>query len=533
MTNDLLGRGIERSLGAKLKAKGRRRRDELRRSGGRSVAYRNDLTPKLELVELQLAELQAGARKYRKHGDAQIGDIAASIGALGFCAPILIDAENRIVDGEARLEAARRHGLETAPCIRVSHLSKKELRVLRLALNRMPDQAEWDIDELKDEFEELILDEAPLEVSGFMTDEIDFILEDEPEAFEKGPLAPAANATAVARLGDVFHLGRHRIICGNATEGRTYDVLMKDDHLAALVSTDVPYNCEIDGFVSGSGHREFVQGSGEMSASQFAVFNETWMMLSSKYLRDGGILGSWIDWRGQMTICQAALKLGLEPLNFVVWSKTNAGMGSFYRSQHELLPLFKKPGAAHVNNIQLGKRGRWRSNVWAFPGASAIGSDARRGLQDHPTVKPTAMLQDALLDMTDRGDIVIDCFLGSGSTLIAAERCGRICRGVELDPLYVDVIIRRYQEVTGDAAVLVETGERFVDLARRRLSVASERGPSREPEERSAAAPELSAGEGAERKHVKRVIRLSTLQAAGQRVDELERSLEDQNTRDH
>jgi DNA modification methylase len=160
--------------------------------------------------------------------------------------------------------------------------------------------------------------------------------------------------------------------------------------------------------------------------------------------------------------------LGLIPLNVVVWAKTNAGMGSLYRSQHELLPMFKKGVAPHVNNIELGKKGRWRSNVWTYPGASSLGSDARRGLPDHPTVKPTAMLEDALLDLTNRGDVVLDPFLGSGSTLIAAENTGRACCGVELDPLYVDVILRRYEVVTNQSAVLVETGERFIDLARRR-----------------------------------------------------------------
>ena len=148
-------------------------------------------------------------------------------------------------------------------------------------------------------------------------------------------------------------------------------------------------------------------------------------------------------------------------------------MGSLYRSQHELLPLFKKGTAPHVNNVELGNRGRWRSNVWTYPGASSLGSDARRGLKDHPTVKPTAMLEDALLDLSNRRDIVVDPFLGSGSTLIAADKTGRACRGIELDPLYVDVIVRRYQTATGNPAVLVETGEALDLLARRRSGEAA------------------------------------------------------------
>ena len=186
------------------------------------------------------------------------------------------------------------------------------------------------------------------------------------------------------------------------------------------------------------------------------------------------LLGTFIDWRGLPIAHAAATALGLTPLNLVVWAKTNAGMGSLYRSQHELLPLFKKGDASHVNNISLGKRGRYRTNVWTYPGASSLGSDARKGLHDHPTVKPTPMLQDALIDLTNRGDIVLDPFLGSGSTLIAAETTGRVCRGVELDPLYVDLIIRRYEAATGTTAVLAETGEPFATVATRRRNEKSD-----------------------------------------------------------
>jgi DNA modification methylase len=164
----------------------------------------------------------------------------------------------------------------------------------------------------------------------------------------------------------------------------------------------------------------------------------------------------------------AAIALGLAPLNLIVWAKTNAGMGSLYRSQHELLPLFKKGAASHVNNISLGKRGRYRTNLWTYPGASSLGSDARKGLQHHPTVKPTTMLQDALIDLTNRGEIVLDPFLGSGSTLIAAENTGRVCCGIELDPLYVDVIIRRYEAEKGIAAILADSGETFEKVVARR-----------------------------------------------------------------
>jgi DNA modification methylase len=251
---------------------------------------------------------------------------------------------------------------------------------------------------------------------------------------------------------------------------------LEGDAPARLVLTDEPYNVKIAGHVTGGDHREFAMASGEMTDAEFLAFNEAWVAAVLPYLCDGGVCGSFIDWRGFPTVHSAARKLGLVPLNLIVWAKSNAGMGSLYRSQHELLPLFKKGTAPHVNNIELGKRGRWRSNVWTYPGASSLGSDARRGLKDHPTVKPTAMLEDALLDLTNRSDIVVDPFLGSGSTLIAADKNGRVCRGVEFDPLYVDVIVRRYEGASGQAAVLAETGESFRELSARREREASTSG---------------------------------------------------------
>ena len=240
--------------------------------------------------------------------------------------------------------------------------------------------------------------------------------------------------------------------------------------------TDEPYNVKIAGHVTGGDHREFAVASGETTDAEFLAFNEAWVAPVLPYLCDGGVCGSFIDWRGFPTVHSAATKLGLVPLNLIVWAKSNAGMGSLYRSQHELLPLFKKGTVPHVNNVELGKRGRWRSNVWTYPGASSLGSDARRGLKDHPTVKPSAMLEDALLDLTNRDDLIIDPFLGSGSTLIAAEATGRVCRGVELDPLYVDVIVRRYEGASSQAAVLVETRESFRELSARRVREASTSG---------------------------------------------------------
>ena len=341
--------------------------------------------------------------------------------------------------------------------------------VSRETCNHLGEKGTWDLAELKIEFEELILTDAPIEITGFTLDEIDQItLHEDIAAIERGPLEPDPGIIPIARPGDVFRLGEHRIICGDATDPAILGRLMEGDAPVRLILTDEPYNVRIAGNVTGGKHREFAMASGEMSNKEYLHFNVGWIGAALPHVCDGGVFGTFIDWRGYPIVAAAAAQLGLTPLNLIVWAKTNAGMGSLYRSQHELLPLFKIGTAMHVNNIHLGKRGRWRSNLWTYPGASSVGSDARRGLADHPTVKPTAMLEDALLDLTNRGDIVLDPFLGSGSTLIAAEDTGRRCRGVEIDPLYVDVIIRRYEAVTGDSAILDGTGETFEAVTTRR-----------------------------------------------------------------
>ena len=463
---------IERSFKEKLKGKSRRRREDLARLAAPAAApraLRNDIRPLLEIVDLPLESLRSPSRKVRGGDPAHVREIAATISALGFCVPILTGKNNVVIDGEARLEAAKLLGLDRAPCLRIDHLSEEEQRLLRLAVNRLGEKGKWDLDELKIEFQELILADAPIEISGFSPDEIDqIVIGDELEVAEQGPLEPSPGAVAVAQLGDAFQLGPHRLICGDATDPAVLTRLMDGAPPARLILTDEPYNVPIAGHVTGGAHREFMMASGEMNDAEFLGFNVAWIGSAMAHLCDGGVFGTFIDWRGLPTVHSAALQLGLAPLNLVVWAKTNAGMGSLYRSQHELLPLFKKGDAPHVNNVELGKRGRWRSNVWTYPGASSLGSDARHGLQDHPTVKPTAMLVDALLDLSNHGDIVLDPFLGSGSTLIAADKAGRVCRGVELDPLYVDVIARRYEAATGEAAILLETGETFRDLAARR-----------------------------------------------------------------
>ena len=301
-----------------------------------------------------------------------------------------------MVDGDSRLEAAKLLGLSSVPGIRVDHLDETEQRLLRLAVNRLGEKGVWDLGELEAEFKELIIADAPIEISGFGVGR-DRSNPDRKRGWRRSWRSrTSAGASAIARVDDLFLLGPHRLICGDATDPAVVRRLLDTD-VARMVLTDEPFNVAIGGHVTGGEHREFVMASGEMTDAQFLDFNRKWMDAVLPHLVDGGILGTFIDWRGLPIVHTAATALKLTPLNLVVWAKTNAGMGSLYRSQHELLPLFKKGAAAHVNNIALGKRGRHRTNLWTYPGASSLGSDARKGLKDHPTVKPTAMLQDALI----------------------------------------------------------------------------------------------------------------------------------------
>ena len=325
-----------RSLTGGLKAKSRQRRETLGRMAASSSparAPRNDLLPPLDLAYFPLEDLRMPTREVRKLDPAHVREVANSISALGFCTPILVGKDNLVLDGAVRVQAARLLGLGRAPCVRIENLSETDQRVLRLAVNRLGEKGEWNLDELKIEFEELILNDAPIEVSGFSRDEIDQILLGEAGgAVEQGPLAPPADAVAVARPGDVFELGPHRLVCGSATDPETLRRLVRGDPLARLILTDEPYNVPIAGHVTGGQHREFAMASGEMTDAEFLAFNEAWMEAVLPCLCDGGVFGTFIDWRGLPTVHSAALKVGLVPLNLIVWAKTNAGMGNRRRA---------------------------------------------------------------------------------------------------------------------------------------------------------------------------------------------------------
>lgn len=444
-----------------LKIKSRSRRAAISKNKPPPISplpKRNDLTPTLQIVTRDTRDLIIPSRNVRSLDPAHVREVANAIAAFGFSVPVLIDDTNEVIDGVVAIEAARMLGLHKIPCVIASHLTPSQKRQLRLTLNRLQEKGSWALPELKLVMEELILEGISLEITGFTQSEIDqIVLEEEPASFEEGSLEPDLGTDPISKLGDIRGLGPHRVICGDARDPAVLGAIMSTDQ-AQLILTDEPFNVPVRNHVTKGAYREFAMASGEMSDAEFGVFNTAWMQASLPHLRNGGILGTFIDWRGYPIVHAAAVALRLTPLNLVVWGKSNAGMGSLYRSQYELLPLFKVGKTPNVNNVRLGKDGRWRSNLWTYPGASSFGSDARKGLRDHPTTKPTAMLEDALLDLTNRGDIVLDPFLGSGSTLIAAEKTGRRCRGVEIDPRFLDVIVRRYEAVTGKPTVLERLG---------------------------------------------------------------------------
>ena len=408
----------------------------------------------------------------RVHSKKQIGQIARSIETFGFNVPVLVDADLNVIAGHGRLLAAQRLGLSEVPTISLEHLTPEQARAFAIADNRLTENATWDdrlLGEQLRELSKLNLDFS-LEVTGFEIGEIDLLIEAaDPQADPDDEVPSPLPGPAICRPGDLWQLGRHRIHCGSAIAEDSYRVLMGKDH-AAAVFADPPYNVPIEGHVSGLGaihHREFAMASGEMDQAAFTEFLRQACTLLARYSRDGSLHYLCMDWRHIRELLDAAEPVYSECKNLCVWAKDNAGMGSLYRSQHELVFVFKHGRGRHRNNVELGKHGRHRSNLWNYPGARSLSHAGEEGnlLALHPTVKPVRLVADALLDCTDRSDIVLDAFLGSGTTLLAAERIGRVCRGLDIDPRYVDTAIRRWQAHTGDEARHVGSGRSFDEIA--------------------------------------------------------------------
>lgn len=435
------------------------------------------------LVERPVASLKPYARNARTHSKKQIRQIAASIERFGFVNPVLISDAGEIVAGHGRVEAAKQLGLSSVPTLTLSHLSTAELRAYVLADNKLALNAGWDRELLAIELQGLIDLQFEVELTGFSLAEIDLVLDEAREAKPDGKDipeddVPVIGGAAVSALGDIWHLGRHRLICGDAQNPDSFRALLGDEQ-ADLVFTDPPYNVKIDGNVCGLGgvrHREFAFASGEMSEDQFTGFLSTTLGNTATVMRDGAIAFVCMDWRHMGEMLTAGRACFTELKNLVVWNKANGGMGSFYRSKHELIFVFKKGEATHTNSFGLGGTGRHRTNVWDYQGITSPGKARGEELAMHPTVKPVALIADAIRDCSRRGEIVLDGFGGSGSTLIAAEKTGRLARLIEYDPLYCDTIVRRWERVTGKRARHSSSGLGFEEHEERMLAAPAHAG---------------------------------------------------------
>jgi DNA modification methylase len=427
------------------------------------------------LVELQIIyrdvkDLVLDARNPRQHPQRQINQIADSIREFGFVMPVVIDDSGQVVIGHGRVLAAKKLQMPRIPVVEIRHLSKAQLTALRIADNRLAQHAHWDEDLLAESF--LELQEADVEfdlsITGFSLPEIDLALlnfNDDPTEREEEEIG-SVTGVPVCQIGDIWQLDGHRIHCGDATSEAAFDALMKEE-LAQVVFADPPFNLRIDGHVSGKGkiqHREFAQGAGELSREQFIRFLKATCGLLAKHSADGSIHYVCMDWRHADELIVVGREIYSELKNIAVWVKDNPGMGALYRSRHEFILIFKSGTRRHVNNVELGKHGRNRTNVWEYDSANTQTRKGNNVLALHPTAKPVQLVADALLDCSHRGGIVLDSFLGSGTTLLAAERTGRLCRGMELDPLYIDTAIRRWQNVTGRDAVRASDGKPFRDV---------------------------------------------------------------------
>jgi DNA modification methylase len=430
--------------------------------------------PKIEMVPV--AGLRPYAGNARRHSKKQISQIAESIQRFGFTNPVLVSDDGEILAGHGRVRAAQEIGLLTVPTVRLSHLSAAERRAYILADNKLALNAGWDADLLATELQALIDLDFDVELTGFSLAEIDLVLDDARErstqevAPEDEMLEPPLQP--VTQRGDVWILGRHRLLCGDAREARNLSLLMTGER-ADLIFTDPPYNVAIDGNVCGLGrvkHREFAFAAGEMSDGEFTEFLRQTLGPAANACRDGAIAFVCMDWRHMGELLQAGKDVFSELKNLCVWNKTNGGMGTFYRSKHELVFVFKVGTAPHTNSFGLGETGRYRTNVWDYAGISSIGSNRSEELAMHPTVKPVALVADAIRDCSRRGEVVLDIFGGSGTTLIAAETTGRCARLIEFDPAYCDTIIMRWERLTGKSAIHVASKRSFDHLTADRFS---------------------------------------------------------------
>lgn len=440
----------------------------------RHSAHRISIAGPIEHVAVE--QLRLPPRSLKNHPQEQIELIKQSYKAFGFVSPIVADDNDFVRAGVARLMAAKELGLTHVPVVRLKNLSEAKLRAFQAADNKLAERSRWNRKSLALELPELrdllVVEGLDIAITGFEPAEIDQLTLD----FEKDSSEPAddydenyLSEIAVSRLGDSWKLGSHRLHCADSRDAETLGELMSNRR-ADMAFLDPPYNVKVKDVV-GRGrtkHDEFAMASGEMSPQEFTSFLEDALGAATGVSRDGAVHYVCMDWRHLGELFAAGKEVYGAFLNLAVWVKSNAGQGSFYRSQHEHIGVFRVGKARHLNNVQLGRHGRSRSNVWQYQGANTFRPGRMDDLRAHPTVKPVALVCDAIRDSTRRGDTVLDTFCGSGTTLLACERVGRRGIGVEIEPRYVDLAIRRWQEFSGRDAIHVKTGRQFNEVAARR-----------------------------------------------------------------
>jgi len=432
--------------------------DSVRRNG---YPLSRDLNPRL----VATASCKPLGRDSHKHPPGQVRKLAASLETFGFVLPVLIDQQARVIAGWGLVLAARRLGLTEVPAVSIADLSEAKLQALRLALNRISEDATWDREALAVEFSEILQVEPQidLEITGFEMGEIDVLLDgDGRDQEDELPLIDST-AAPVTRPGDLWRLNEHCLLCADALEAGSYARVLGDNK-ADMMFADPPYNVEIPGQASGLGaakHDNFAKASGELPPAEYTAFLTTSIGHAAGWSINGAIHFVCMDWRHINELLAATQGVYSELKNLCVWNKTNAGMGSFYRSKHELIFAFKVGKGAHINNVSLGRHGRYRTNVWDYVSQNTLNGTSKSKLALHPTVKPVAMVADAIRDCSNRGGLILDPFGGAGTTLIAAERTGRRARVIELEPKFVDVAIERWQRLTGGTARHSDDGRPF------------------------------------------------------------------------
>ena len=428
----------------------------------------SDSHARLHVEYLPIADLKVSPNNPRQHSRQQIQLLSRAIKELGFNNPILIDRDNIVVAGHGRLEAAGLQALERVPTIRLEHLTPAQVKAYRIADNRIAELSEWDMPALRLELQSLSdLDLSfDLTLTGFELPKLDMMLNpivEESVMEDISAVMPCSES--VTQVGDVWALGHHRIVCGDALNPETYQRLLQGE-VADLVFTDPPYNVPVKGHIltdNKHGHNEFRMAAGEMSDLEFEEFLRKVISQLQQHSTQRSIHYICMDWRHIRHLLSAGYNYS-DLKNICIWNKNNGGMGSLYRSKHEMVAVFKNGKEPHVNNIELGKHGRYRTNVWDYAGQTSIGERQGKELEMHPTPKPVEMIADAILDCSNRGQLILDPFGGSGSTLLAAEKTNRSARLIEIEPCYVDVSIRRWQKLTQQKAVLSSTGQSFDDI---------------------------------------------------------------------